>query len=356
MLQGLRVQVGRAQLLDRERQALAVHNLVVRPERLDVGRLDLRVARPHHLPGTVHGGHGLLVAHFDHDAPLVVPDRQAVGALHAAEPPDPLHAVVQRLLQAVRRAVPHAHGAVLAAGDDDGQLRVEQDGGHVVPVTLQRVHAALGLVVPHLHQPVVGAGHEVGPVAPHEVVHAVDALLVALQGVVRRGLPDAPHLDGVVQRRGGERVGVLGVEHDLHDVVRVALEHLRALPALLPVPQFDEHVVRAREQVRRRGVHRQAADVVGVGLKGLHLVHGVVVVHPDEHVVAPGHHPLLPRHELAGPHRQVRHLEALLQALVEVVPDVHVAIVQVGENPGLGGMEVHALDAVRPLSEHPLDV
>ncbi len=39
-------------------------------------------------------------------------------------------------------------------------------------------------------------------------------------------------LDGAVQGRAGEGVGVLRVEHALHDVVRVALEYLRARPAL----------------------------------------------------------------------------------------------------------------------------
>ena len=48
----------------------------------------------------------------------------------------------------------------------------------------------------------------------------------------------------------------LWVEHQLHDVVRVALEHLGARPALVPVPQLDQHVVGAGEAVGQRGVHR----------------------------------------------------------------------------------------------------
>lgn len=44
---------------------------------------------------------------------------------------------------------------------------------------------------------VVGAGEEVGLVAARVVVDAVDALLVALQGEVRRVRPQAPHLQAV---------------------------------------------------------------------------------------------------------------------------------------------------------------
>ena len=55
----------------------------------------------------------------------------------------------------------------------------------------------------------------------------------------------------------------------------VALEHLHARPALVPVPQLDEHVVAAREQARQHRVRGDRADVVGVRLKGAHLLFAV---------------------------------------------------------------------------------
>lgn len=82
-----------------------------------------------------------------------------------------------------------------------------------------------------------------------KVVDAVDALVVAREGKVGRHHAQPPDLDGVVQRAGGKGVGVLGVEDDLHDVVRVALKDMRALPVGLPVPHLDCHVVRTREDV-----------------------------------------------------------------------------------------------------------
>eukprot|EP00958_Prasinococcus_capsulatus_P026393 scaffold4781_cov339-Prasinococcus_capsulatus_cf.AAC.10 len=194
---------------------------------------------------------------------FIVADAHHVGALGVAERPDALHAVVERVLQAVGGVVPDPHGSVLGARHDDRKLRVEHHRGHVVRVPLERLHARLGLVVPHFHlhappppsrarpcaqrtcspkglcdayQLVVGAGDEVGAVAAGEVVDAVDALLVAFEREVRLQGAEGPHLDGAVQRRGGEGVRVLGVEDHLHHVVRVPLEHLRARPVLVPVP------------------------------------------------------------------------------------------------------------------------
>ena len=83
--------------------------------------------------------------------------RALVGALAGAKRPQALQSVVQRGLQAVRGGVPELHGAVLGPCDNDGQLRVEQDGADVVPMAFQRLHAGLGLVVPHLGQFVVRA-------------------------------------------------------------------------------------------------------------------------------------------------------------------------------------------------------
>lgn len=76
------------------------------------------------------------------------------------------------------------------------------------------------------------------------------------------------------------------------DVQNVGQEHIKSLlfdeqeyAYLVPVPQLDQHVIRACQQVWLRWMDCNAADVVCVGLKGLDLVHGVVVVHSDKHVI-----------------------------------------------------------------------
>lgn len=38
-------------------------------------------------------------------------------------------------------------------------------------------------------------------------------------------------------------VVVLGIDDNLHDIMSVTLKHLAAGPLLLPVPQFDQHVI-----------------------------------------------------------------------------------------------------------------
>ena len=129
--------------------------------------------------------------------------------------------------------MPDANGTVLAARQKNRQLRVEEDARHVLRVALQRLDARLRLVVPDAHRLrgraghstnlVVGAGDEIGLVAGGGVVDAIHAHLVLVEGEVGRGRVQAPHLDRVVQRAGGERVAVLRVEAHLHHVVRVAL-------------------------------------------------------------------------------------------------------------------------------------
>ena len=49
--------------------------------------------------------------------------------------------------------MPDADTAILRSGDDDGELGVKADDGHIVCVTLQGLHASLVLVVPHLDEP-----------------------------------------------------------------------------------------------------------------------------------------------------------------------------------------------------------
>lgn len=79
------------------------------------------------------------------ESTLVVADGDVVVALLARERPDALEPVVQSGLEPERGRVPDAHRAVLAAGEQQRQLRVERHRRHVLHVALERVHAALCL-------------------------------------------------------------------------------------------------------------------------------------------------------------------------------------------------------------------
>jgi hypothetical protein len=147
---------------------------------------------------------------------------------------------------------------------------------------------------------------------------------------------------GTLASNGGRGLGWT----DLHDVVGVPFEDLHTLPSLqakddvsqtcaardppsaphlVPVPQLDELVVRRGQQVRHRGMRGKAParqskadqamlrpvcttgitvapDVVAMCFECFDLVHRVVTVHPDEHVVGATHHPLLSGHKLGSSH------------------------------------------------------
>ena len=282
---------------------------------LQVGLLDLGVLGPDDLAAAVHGHGGLLASQLDEHAALVVADGDVVGALEAAYGPDALEAVVERVVETVGVGVPELDGAVLAAGENERQLGVKRDARDVLRVAVERLHARLVLVVPDLDESVVGARDQVGLVAAVVVVDAVDALVVALEREVGRRGAELPHLDGLVERGRGERVVVLGVEDDLHDVVRVALEDLLARPLVLPVPELDGHVVTGGEDVGLGGMDGYAAYVVRVRLEHVHALERVVVEYADLHVVRAGDDPVLARDELARAHRRLAYLERLDQLL-----------------------------------------
>lgn len=54
----------------------------------------------------------------------------------------------------------------------------------------------------------------------------IDTLVVRIERKVGGGGSERPDLDGAVEASGRERVGVLGVEGEVHDVVRVSLKDL----------------------------------------------------------------------------------------------------------------------------------
>ncbi len=113
--------------------------------------------------------------------------------------PDSLQPIVESGLQAIRVGMPDLHCPVLRAGDNNRQLRVKGDRGNVLRMTLQYLHAGLVLVVPDAHLSVVRARDQIGLVPAMIVIHTVHALLVALQGEIRGGGAQLPHLHGLVQ-------------------------------------------------------------------------------------------------------------------------------------------------------------
>lgn len=83
------------------------------------------------------------------------------------------------------------------------------------------------------------------------IIDVVDTLgLVSFQGEVGVGRAKVPDLDRPVQTRRSKSVGILGVDGHAHHVVAVALEDLNTLPAFLPIPQLNCHVIACGEDER----------------------------------------------------------------------------------------------------------
>ena len=115
-------------------------------------------------------------------------------------------------------------------------------------------------------------------------------------------------------------------------------------------------------------MHRNASDVVGVGLKYVDSLEGVVVEDTDLHVVGASDYPIFTCDKFACAHWRLAYLERFHQLLFNIkknfiffyltfyviviylclmIPNMHISIVQADKHPRLSGMNVHRFDAVR---------
>ena len=81
----------------------------------------------------------------------------------------------------------------------------------------------------------------------------------------------------------------------------------------------------------------------------------VIVEDPELEVVGACDKPVLAGDEANAADRHLRDLERLDQCAGVMIIDIDRAVVETGEDPGLGGMEVYAFYAVRTSEEFPLD-
>lgn len=66
----------------------------------------------------------------------------------------------QRRTQRPVLPIPYADGLIIGAGNDPGQLVVEEDGSDIIQMPIQREEASSGLRRPHLDFVVVSSGYE----------------------------------------------------------------------------------------------------------------------------------------------------------------------------------------------------
>ena len=79
------------------------------------------------------------------------------------------------------------------------------------------------------------------------------------------------------------------------------------------------------EDIGSVGMDLNEANVIRVGIPFLDLLHGVVIVHSQLHVIRAGDDPVLAHDEASAAHRVGAHLERLDQGLLERVSKFEVA-------------------------------
>ena len=186
------------------------------------------------------------------------------------------------------------------------------------------------------------------------------------------------YLDAAVQTHRGEAAVVFGVELHGHDDVHMTFVSLGVrgerlsdadkTEVVVPIPQLDQHIVSARQNVGERFVDIDSTNVVVMRLPFFHLklmtensdyfFSCVVVVDTDFQVVASKDDPLLSRDELAAANGKISRLKVIANFLLFEVVNDHFSREHAQQSPGLDGMEVNAFYTVAllqhgQLSSHP---
>ena len=110
---------------------------------------------------------------------------------------------------------------------------------------------------------IVASGDEIGFICGVVIVDVINALVVGFESVVCSGRGEGPYLNRAVKTGGGEGVGVLGVDGEGHHVVTVAFEDPGAFPFLVPVPEFDCHIVGACQDERLSWMDGDTSNITG---------------------------------------------------------------------------------------------
>lgn len=75
-------------------------------------------------------------------------------------------------------------------------------------------------------------------------------------------------------------------------------------------------------------MHGHTSDVVDVSLKRLQLLHRVVIVHTDKHIVTTADNPLLTGNEQTATDGLIGDFKRLDNRFCSIVVDVHISVVQ----------------------------
>ena len=289
--------------------------------------------------------------HFDDDDTFVETYGDLIGIFAQRNTPSALKSIIECVFHSIGPAVPNLDCSILASTDDDREVWVENGERNVVGMSLHGLHTALAKIVPHFDGLVVACGNEVRLVGAGVEIDVIDAFVVSFHCEIGIWGADGPHLDSAIKTGRDKCVGVLGVEGEIHDVVGVSLVRLDVLPPLVPIPSLDRHIVAAGQDNARGGVHGKTSNIVRMGFEGRHFFVGVVVEDAQLEIVRARNEPVLARDKFDTAHWDLCDLERFDDGASLVVVNIDGAVVQPGEQPWFGWMEIDALYAVRARKE-----
>ena len=128
--------------------------------------------------------------------------------------------------------------------------------------------------------------------------------------------------------------------HNIHST------YLNVLPALVPIPSLDGHVIASGKDDTRRRVNSQAANVVRVRLERRNFFVCVVVKYTQLEVVRASDEPVLARDEFDTSHRNFSDFECLDYRACFMIINVDGAVVKSSQEPWLRWVKIDTLDAV----------
>mmetsp|Transcript_6221 Transcript_6221/g.8142 ORF Transcript_6221/g.8142 Transcript_6221/m.8142 type:complete len:154 (-) Transcript_6221:377-838(-) len=100
--------------------------------------------------------------------------------------------------------------------------------------------------IPNLDNAIIGTTENTRLIPTRIIIHTIDTPLVPLQRIMRHSTPQPPDLNTAIQTSTRKRIRILGIELDLHHIMRMPLKELSAFKSTIPIPELDRHIVRRR--------------------------------------------------------------------------------------------------------------
>ena len=109
------------------------------------------------------------------------------------------------------------------------------------------------------------------------------------------------HLYSAIEGGTCKGVGVFWIKCHLHHVVRMPFKNLSTRPTFIPIPKLYKQVIRWRQYIWKCWMDSHTSNVVCMCFKNCNLIHSIVIVYTDKHVISSSNHPLLTSYKFCWP-------------------------------------------------------